>query len=203
MGTPALVIFDMDDVLCHYQLGKRLRFLAELANTTARDVRAAIWDSGFEEEADSGGYVDGDEYLKEFAKRLGFALSKQQWLEARRLAMSPIESTFNLAGAIKQQADIAIYTNNGPLVKQHMIELLPDTALFEKRFCSYEFGTKKPDPASFSRLVAHLQRRPEECWFIDDKRSNVQGARLAGLRGHHYRHAEDLLQEARDLGFSV
>ena len=61
---PALVIFDMDDVLCHYQLGKRLRFLAELANTTARDVRAAVWDSGFEDAADSGGYSDPEEYLQ-------------------------------------------------------------------------------------------------------------------------------------------
>ncbi len=42
MSRPSLVIFDMDDVLCHYELGKRLRYLAELADTTARDVRTAI-----------------------------------------------------------------------------------------------------------------------------------------------------------------
>ncbi len=47
MAHPALVIFDMDDVLCHYDLGRRLRALAAMADTTARDVRAAIWDSGF------------------------------------------------------------------------------------------------------------------------------------------------------------
>ncbi len=204
MSRPSLVIFDMDDVLCHYELGKRLRFLAELANTTARDIRAAIWDSGFEEDADSGGYPDGEVYLQEFAKHLGYPITRAQWLEARRISMTPIVPVLDMARAIKRQADIAIYTNNGPLVKDHLETLLPEAAaIFEQRFCSYEFGTKKPDPESFTRLVNSLGRKPEDCWFIDDKKSNVQGARIAGLRGHHFRHAEQLVEEAKELGFQV
>jgi glucose-1-phosphatase len=201
---PALVIFDMDDVLCHYQLGKRLRYLAQLADTTARDVRAALWDSGFEDAADSGGYADPDEYLREFAMRLGHPITKQQWLEARRIAMTPMSESLAIAKSIKREAVIAIYTNNGPLVKENLDYLLPEAAaIFELRFCSYEFGTKKPDPDSFTRLVSALGRKPEDCWFIDDKRSNVQGARLAGLLGHHFRHAEDLAEDARHLGFEI
>jgi glucose-1-phosphatase len=204
MPRPSLVIFDMDDVLCHYQLGKRLRFLAELAGTTARDVRAAIWDSGFEDAADSGGYPDGEVYLQEFAKHLGYPITRAQWLEARRISMTPITPILELAAAIKRDANIAIYTNNGPLVKENFDILLPEAAvMFDQRFCSYEFGTKKPDPESFARLVNFLGRKPEECWFIDDKKSNVQGARLAGLRGHHFRHADLLEDEAIELGFQV
>jgi putative hydrolase of the HAD superfamily len=51
---PRLVIFDMDDVLCHYDLGRRLRALSQISGKTPRDIRAAIWDSGFEDDADSG-----------------------------------------------------------------------------------------------------------------------------------------------------
>ncbi len=201
---PSLVIFDMDDVLCHYELGKRLRFLAELADTTARDIRAAIWDSGFEELADSGGYPDGEVYLQEFAKRLGYPIMREQWLEARRIAMTPIIPVLEIATKIKKDAELAIYTNNGPLVKTHLDFLLPEAAaIFERRFCSYEFGTKKPDPESFTRLVKSLGRTPSDCWFIDDKKSNVQGARLAGLIGHHFRHAELLAEDAKELGFQI
>lgn len=204
MPRPSLVIFDMDDVLCHYQLGKRLRFLAELAGTTARDIRAAIWDSGFEEDADSGGYPDGEIYLQEFAKHLGYPITRAEWLEARRISMTPIQPVLNMARNIKRDATIAIYTNNGPLVKDHLDILLPEAAaIFDMRFCSYEFGTKKPDPQSFTRLVNSLDRKPDDCWFIDDKKSNVQGAHIAGLRGHHFRHAELLEDEARELGFQV
>jgi glucose-1-phosphatase len=204
MPRPTLVIFDMDDVLCHYELGKRLRFLADIADTTARDVRTALWDSGFEEESDAGGYPDADNYLAEFQKRLGFPLTRDQWLAARREAMTANEDVLNIARAIKQEAELAIYTNNGPLVKNHIDVLLPEAAaIFDRRFCSYEFGTKKPDPESFTRLVKTLGREPAECWFIDDKKSNVEGARLAGLLGHHFRHAEILAEEAQALGFQI
>ena len=64
---PRLVIFDMDDVLCHYDLGRRLRALSQISGKTPRDIRAAIWDSGFEDDADSGGYPD---HLPMFLKLL-------------------------------------------------------------------------------------------------------------------------------------
>ena len=54
MARPGLVIFDMDDVLCRYELGRRLRALGAIANKNPRDIRAAIWDSGFEDESDAG-----------------------------------------------------------------------------------------------------------------------------------------------------
>jgi glucose-1-phosphatase len=137
MSLPRLVIFDMDDVLCQYDLGRRLRELAALADTTARDVRAAIWDSGFEDLADAGGYFDPDIYIAEFGQRLGFAITKAQWIAARRIAMQPNRNVLELAKKISAQTEVAIYTNNGPLVKDHLDELFPEAAaIFARKFCS-------------------------------------------------------------------
>ena len=204
MTRPTTVIFDMDDVLCHYDLGRRLRALARLADVTARDVRAAVWDSGFEDLADQGGYAEIENYLKEFGTRLGRAITLDQWIEARRIAMEPTEAVLDLARKIGQQANLAIYTNNGPVVKSHLEKLFPEAAeIFKARYCSYEFGTKKPDPKSYTKLLASLGIAPEVCWFIDDKKSNVEGARLAGLRAHHYTGFDGLAAEARNLGFEI
>ena len=204
-GTrPELVIFDMDDVLCHYAVGRRLRYLATLADATARDVRAALWDSGFEDAADAGDFPDPEIYLKEFGRRLGYPISESEWVEARRHAMTANTEVLVIAALIKAQAQVAIYTNNGPIVKNNLERLLPEAALiFSQRFCSYEFGTKKPDPRSFSRLVESLGKEPSHCWFIDDKKSNVEGARLAGLHGHHFRNPALLIAESRRMGFSL
>jgi HAD superfamily hydrolase (TIGR01509 family) len=204
MDQPELVIFDMDDVLCHYDLGRRLRALARLADVTARDVRAAVWDSGFEDLADSGGYMEIENYLHEFGTRLGRHISLEQWIEARRIAMVPNENVLDLAQKLGEHASLAIYTNNGPVVKNHLDKLFPEAAeIFKLRFCSYEFGTKKPDPQSFSRLMQALGQNPQLCWFIDDKKSNVEGARIAGLRAHHFTGFEGLLAEARNQGFEL
>ena len=202
MDQPELVIFDMDDVLCHYDLGRRLRALARLADVTPRDVRAAVWDSGFEDMADSGSYMVIENYLHEFGTRLGRHISLEQWIEARRIAMQPNEDVLDLARKLGQQASLAIYTNNGPVVKNHLDKLFPEAAeIFKLRFCSYEFGTKKPDPNSFTKLMQALNHKPEFCWFIDDKKSNVEGAKIAGLRAHHFTGFEALTAEARNLGF--
>ena len=49
----------------------------------------------------------------------------------------------------------------------------------------------------------HFGRAADACWFIDDKKSNVEGARIAGLIGHHFRNAGLLADDARQLGFTL
>ncbi|MBG1233427.1 HAD family hydrolase [Aestuariivirga litoralis] len=204
MTRPELVIFDMDDVLCHYDLGRRLRALAKLADVTARDVRAAVWDSGFEDLADQGGYSEIEHYLNEFSKRIGRTITLDQWIAARSEAMTPNHEVLAVAQKIATQAKLAIYTNNGPVVKNHLDLLFPEAAaIFDMRFCSYEFGTKKPDPESYRRLLKALHREPAQCWFIDDKKSNVEGARIAGLRAHHYTGFAKFASEAAAQGFEL
>ena len=201
---PRLVIFDMDDVLCHYDLGRRLRALAQISGKTPRDIRAAIWDSGFEDDADSGGYPDANVYLAEFSYRIGHPVTRQQWIAARRESMIPSSDVLALAEAIGRVSRLAIYTNNGPIVKSSLDELFPEAAaIFKERYCSYEFGTKKPDPHSFTKLLTTIDISPSDTWFIDDKRSNVQGAKLAGLKAHHFRSYEALAKDVKSMGFEI
>ena len=201
---PRLVIFDMDDVLCHYDLGRRLRALAQISGKTPRDIRAAIWDSGFEDDADSGGYPDANVYLAEFSYRIGHPVTRQQWIAARRASMIPSSDVLALAEAIGKVSRLAIYTNNGPIVKSSLDELFPEAAaIFKERYCSYEFGTKKPDPDSFTKLLTTIKISPADTWFIDDKRSNVQGAKLAGLKAHHFRSYEALAKDVKSMGYEI
>jgi putative hydrolase of the HAD superfamily len=201
---PRLVIFDMDDVLCHYDLGRRLRALSQISGKTPRDIRAAIWDSGFEDDADSGGYPDANVYLAEFSYRIGHPVTRQQWIAARRESMIPSSDVLALAEAIGKVSRLAIYTNNGPIVKSSLDELFPEAAaIFKERYCSYEFGTKKPDPNSFTKLLTTIKILPADTWFIDDKRSNVQGAKLAGLKAHHFRSYEALAKDVKSMGYEI
>ncbi len=201
---PRLVIFDMDDVLCHYDLGRRLRALSQISGKMPRDIRAAIWDSGFEDDADSGGYPDADVYLAEFSYRIGHTITRQQWIAARRESMIPSSDVLALAEAIGKVSRLAIYTNNGPIVKSSLDELFPEAAaIFKERYCSYEFGTKKPDPNSFTKLLTTIKISPGDTWFIDDKRSNVQGAKLAGLKAHHFRSYEALVKDVKSMGYEI
>lgn len=191
----------MDDVLCRYDLGTRLRALSLLSGKMPRDIRAAVWDSGFEEEADAGAYPEPVRYLAEFNRRLGHELTAAEWIAARRRAMTAWPAMIELARVIGRRARLALFTNNGPMTKHHLPELFPEAAaVFAEQYCSYEFAAKKPDPKSYLRLMERMGAAPADAWFIDDKRSNVQGAVMAGLAGHHFRSAGWLEAEARERG---
>lgn len=200
--TIRLVIFDMDDVLCRYDLGARLRALSRLSGQTPRDIRAAIWDSGFEDLADSGGIPSSADYLVQFGDKLGFPLTREQWVQARRESMTPWPDMLAAARTISAKCEIALYTNNGPMTRECLPELFPEAhELFGPRaFFSHQFGTKKPDPLAYTRLLAHMGATASQTLFIDDKLSNVEGARLAGLIGHHFTSAPLFLTEASMLG---
>jgi FMN phosphatase YigB (HAD superfamily) len=45
-----------------------------------------------------------------------------------------------------------------------------------------------------------LGARPDDALFIDDKQENVEGARQAGLRAHHYRDLPTLRADLRLQG---
>ena len=194
---PRIAIFDMDDVLCRYDLGKRLRALSQLSGKTPRDIRAAIWDSGFEDDSDSGRYPTGEEYIAGFADRLGFPITREQWIAARRESITPWPDALALVEMIAERCRIAIFTNNGPLMKDALAEIFPEAArAFGAGFyCSCELGVKKPDPESYRRLLARLGISAQDAWFADDKKSNIEGASLAGLQTHLFVSVEALKRE--------
>lgn len=192
-----IAIFDLDDVLCSYDLGRRLRVLSQISGKMPRDIRAALWDSGFEDAADSGRYQTVEEYLAEFGRRLGHPISRAQWIEARRFSITPWPAMLALIRQVAARGRVALFTNNGPLMKDALGEVFPEAAEIFGEACyfSYEFHTKKPDPESYRKLIARLGVEPGAAWFTDDKKSNVNGAAIAGLQTHHFVSEAQLRQE--------
>jgi glucose-1-phosphatase len=191
------VIFDMDGVLCHYELDKRLAALSRLSGRAPAEIERAIWGSGFEEDADSGVYASGDAYLQAFAERLGHPIRRAEWIAARRASMTPIPEVLSLAAAIRATATVALLSNNGPLTQETFPELFPEAAaLFGHAvFFSWSFGIKKPEPEIYRRTARFLDVSPDDAVFIDDKAHNVAGAEAAGLTAFRFSTAGQLRKD--------
>jgi HAD superfamily hydrolase (TIGR01509 family) len=200
--APRLVIFDMDDVLCRYDLDTRLAVLSGASGRSPKEVRAALWDSGFEDHSDAGGFPDGASYLAAFSQKLGADVGRAQWIAARRAAMTVDHALLDLVRTIGRRAKLALFTNNGPLLKDTLAEIMPvfSEVFGAELYCSCEFAAKKPDPVTYLRLLERLGFKPGEAYFIDDKPANVEGALAAGLLAHHYTSRAAFEREARDLG---
>lgn len=196
-----LVLFDMDNVLCAYDRPARVAYLAELAGASSEAVHKAIWDSGFELLADSGALRAAD-YLRGFGERIGYPLSLEEWVEARRRSMQPDRAMLEIASRLRKTADIAVLTNNTTLVAEHIDTLLPELRpLFGARiYTSAQFGAAKPDPHCYRRCLSELEVSPETVLFVDDLEANVAGARKAGLFAHHHTSLESFRQALSEHG---
>jgi putative hydrolase of the HAD superfamily len=187
MSRPALVLFDLDDVLVGYDHATRLATLAERTGTTPRLAHRALFTDGVEKAADQG-ELDIAGTLAALSQALGATVTLEDWIAARASAMSARPQVLALAQATAEVAEVAILTNNGLLLRDHLEQMHPPLfPLFRgKVFCSAQFGRSKPDPAIFRDCLAALGVAPADALFIDDKVANANGARAAGLRAHHY-----------------
>jgi HAD superfamily hydrolase (TIGR01509 family) len=191
------VIFDMDGVLCRYDLKVRLAALASRSGRAPEEVERLIWGSGFEEDADSGRYASGADYLKAFGEQLGCVLSAADWIAARKASMTPNLDVLALVGALRPVAKLALLSNNGPLTEETFAELFPEAAaLFGPAlFFSWSFGVKKPSPEIYHEATRRLGVAPADAVFIDDKAHNVAGAAAAGLTAFRFSTAEQLMKD--------
>ena len=53
---------------------------------------------------------------------------------------------------------------------------------FECIVLSYEVGVRKPDKRIYVEALQRLKLRPEECVFVSDAISDLEGARKLGLK---------------------
>ena len=187
MKRPACVLFDLDHTLVHYDHAVRVRKLAERCGVDAERAMDALTHSGLERDSDLG-LFDAEGHAAELSRRLGVAATLDDCIAARAASMAPIAETFALAQEVARNAQVAILTNNGLMVRDHLHVLCPALSpLFDGRvLCSAEFGVGKPDPAIFLRSAERLGLAPGSILFIDDKAANAEAARAVGMDALHY-----------------
>ena len=189
-----LVVFDLDGVFYDFLPARRLEYLADLTGKDVASIRAAIWESGFEHSAEAGAYPTGDAYLQEFNRRLGAALTREQWVEARRRAMAPRPGMLALLTSLRPRIPLAVLTNNGSLLRETLPLLAPEihALLGDRVHVTADFGARKPDPLVFTRLAARYRHQPASIFFVDDGPANVAGAREAGLQAALFESEEQI-----------
>jgi putative hydrolase of the HAD superfamily len=176
------LLLDFDGVLVRHARHLRVRHLAASTGCSVAQVRAALFDSGLEQQHDAG--LDSALYLQQVSAALGSTLSIAQWQAARIAASLPQAGVIERIEQVARRLPIAILTNNGALMADTIPRILPTlaTALHGRILCSGALGGRKPDPAVFVQAVELLGAGAGRTLFIDDLFTNVRGARQAGLQ---------------------
>ena len=195
----SLVLFDMDDVLCDYSRDARVAHLAGIAGCAPEHIHASVFESGFETEGDAG-ELDADAYLAGFGDRIGYRLSLDEWVAARRAGTRARPEVLDIVCRLTVRS--AVLTNNSMLVIDHIDRIVPELrGVFADRLhASAGFRAAKPDAACFHRCLAALGAEAAATVFFDDLQENVDGAIRAGLRAHQYVSVQALAETLRGYG---
>jgi putative hydrolase of the HAD superfamily len=201
MSQIAWILLDLNGVLYHYDRAARINRLAAASRCSHAQIKAGVWESGFEDSGDAGSF-DADTYLRRFGTAIGYQLSEAEWVHALQAAIAPIEANLALLPRIRGGVGCAVLTNNNLLVQRHFAALYPEVAarVGQDAHVSAEFGARKPDPEAFLRCLGRIGAAPEDVLFIDDSDANVAGARAAGLAGYHATSPDGLATELRARG---
>ena len=201
------VIFDMGNVILAYDpIQACLRHGGTREN--AEKLCSAIFRSPRWGECVDGGLMTDLEYIPDAQSRLdtwelkGMAAKvlRDWWHDG----LYPITGMDQL---IKELLDagvgLYILSNVGYSFPKFSYKI-PYFDRFSGVMLSCEEKLRKPDPKLFLRLCDRYHLKPEECLFVDDLSSNVDGAHQAGMQGHVFadydigqlrRHIQALRQE--------
>ena len=119
-----------------------------------------------------------------------------------REAYAWIEGIEPLLAELKAQRVEMHALSNYPHWYQLIDERLGLSRYVDLTFFSCDTGVRKPAPEAYLGACRKLGRAPGECLFVDDRASNCEAARAAGLVALEFRGDTTALRASlRDLGF--
>lgn len=131
----------------------------------------------------------GDISSEEFLYRiLQYSLSTKNIEEAKEIygecTGKLYDNTMNILYFIKEKGKKIYLLSNLKEIDFYYLKKKIDIDIFEDVFLSYRLGFMKNDTRIFQILIDRLLINPDNIYFFDDKRENINNARKMGLNAY-------------------
>ena len=193
--------FDLGKVLVDFSVERMLRQVAQVADISEEQARAALFDQGLMRLHETG-QLSSREFHERFCEATGRRPGFERLAAAAteiftlNLPMLPLVAQLRQAGYA-----MGILSNtceiHWPYCMAHYRIIAED---FDHYVLSYEVGASKPDAAIFLAAAERAGVRPDEIFFVDDIAGHVAGARAVGFDAVQFTTAEALAGELRRRG---
>jgi FMN phosphatase YigB (HAD superfamily) len=142
-----------------------------------------------------------------FLGRLGVSCEKGLIDRLERIRKRFYVSSFKLYEGVPSVLSVLLKKYRLALVSNCCIGLMDVitalglTEFFEVIVLSYEVGVRKPDERIYVEALKRMELKGDECVFVADEISDLEGARRLGMRTLLVRQGVSTLCEVEDLGF--
>jgi putative hydrolase of the HAD superfamily len=192
-ATINTIIFDLSEVLISGLIGIE-ESMAPRLGVSSSEVLSAFGGEPLMQYC--RGEISENTYLESVISKTGWSISVAELKQKIRTNFSrKVIGMEVLLERLARQYELVLLSDHGREWVQHIHELHPNLGLFHRRVYSFELGQTKQEASTFQRLLASINRRAEECAFVDDNIGNIERARSIGIHAFHFTDAKKLLHD--------
>ena len=182
LNKPQVLIFDLGNVLVHYDHRATCAGLAALCQVDADAIASLLPEVG----DDMGvGKLDFDGFHRFMQARAGATADLDAFWLGFCAGLRRNGEALAYAVALQQRAGVSVAvisnTNDGHVL--WLDEHVPELREFDLVMMSNEVGLHKPDPEIFRLALELLAVEPGAALFVDDLAQNVTAAQALGMAG--------------------
>jgi glucose-1-phosphatase len=192
------VIFDLGGVIADFRPDERLARFTHVTGFTPDEVKARLFNSGFDAACDRGEYSLEEAYSAGIGL-LEHRITQEEYSDCWCSAFSLNEPVLDVVEQVS--CPRGLLTNNGPILLDALRSRFPrllDT--FDPVVFSCQTGATKPDLRPYQYAARELDTMTECLLFIDDSSRNVEGAIQAGMQALRFTGLEALETDLKRLG---
>ena len=200
MPNAPFVYFDLGMVLVTFDHQIATKQLAELIQAPAEKVQALVFDSGLQNEYETG-LVDDSEFASRIRSELDSNATDEEILESISAIFEFNEPIVEVLEFLRsKEIPMAILSNT---CSAHWNWILKQGwpvpgEWFEYFVLSYEVQSMKPDTKIYEVCETRADRSPGDLFFTDDKPENTQAARSRGWSVNTFTNSKLLLSDLQD-----
>ncbi len=177
------IIFDIGNVLLRFDFSLVTQRIAPFCSTAESSIHSLL--APLKDELESG-RIEGETFLQEASRIVGYTGERSLFRAAWQEIFTPIEATHRLVEQLHHTRPLFLLSNTNDLHAEYFLSRYPVFARFQDAVYSHECGLMKPAASIYEHALGKFGLRAEQVFFIDDLAPNVEAARAAGWRTHHY-----------------
>ena len=176
------ILFDLGKVILDFNFEPAFQKLSKFTPLTVKEIEAYFWRSGLEVLYD-GGKISSVKFHREVRRALKHSLSYSQFKKIWNEIFVPNKETCSLIRRLSTRYRLVLISNTNAMHYEYVRKKYGILKHFDCVILSFKEKTRKPDEAIYKTAARACKARPEEIFYIDDRK--------------------DLTDAAKDLGFHV
>ncbi len=193
------ILLDIGNVIIDYFPERFVFNMKEQAGISEMDiVRYFLLQGGDKDYTE--GKVTSDEFFDQVSSDLKFDLSKEKFKNIWNEIFGRKEDMESLIRKLKSSYPVWALSNTNDWHIEYVKVVYPILLELDQLFLSHELKCQKPDIEIYKKVLDATGLAPEEIFFTDDVKKNIDAAKKIGFKAHHFKSSEHFEHELKSLG---